>query len=220
MSRGIQKAETSRQVTIGDATLSRSTLTPGQVVTPKRPDTPDSLVTITHSVSQAIVSGNSVSCNASGLHTDNSYLREFDLSAFGISSALAVTQVQIGVEQASGASGSQPLTVNLYTKINPAGALTWANLSPIGTAAATVSDQSLALLTVPVAGTAPGRLGAGRGDLHAEWSDCGQQFLYRLQRRRADGAELSGGCRLWRVGANRHGRSRFPRHAHRHERDG
>ncbi len=49
VSRGIEKAEASRQVTIGDATLSHSTLTPGQVVTPERPDTPDSLVTITHS---------------------------------------------------------------------------------------------------------------------------------------------------------------------------
>ncbi len=142
-------------MTIGDATLSRSTLTPGQVVTPERSATPDALVTITHSASQAIVTGNSVACNAGGLHTDNSYLRQFDLSAFGISAVFNVTQVEVGVEQAVGAGGSQPLTVNLYTKINPAGALTWANLSPIGTASATVTDQSLTLLTVPVAGAAP-----------------------------------------------------------------
>ena len=152
---GIEGAEAPRQVTIGDAILSHSTLTPGQVVTPERPETPDELVTITHSLSQSIVSGNSVSCNAGGLHTNNSYLRAFDLNTFGITGALAVTQVQVGIELADGASGSQPLTVNLYTKINPAGSLTWANLLPIGTAAATVSDQSLALLTVPVAGTAP-----------------------------------------------------------------
>ena len=107
VSRGIEKAEASRQVTIGDATLSHSTLTPGQVVTPERPDTPDGLVTITHSVSQAIVSGNSVSCNNASGHTDNSYLRQFDLSAFGITGALAVTQVQIGVEAASAAAASR-----------------------------------------------------------------------------------------------------------------
>ncbi|HRI56725.1 MAG TPA: hypothetical protein PK170_06480, partial [Anaerolineae bacterium] len=154
-SRGIQDAAAPRQVTIGDAALSGSSLTPGQTVTPERAATPDGLVTITHSTSQSIVTNNSVSCNAGGLHTDNSYLRQFDLNAFGITDTYNVTQVQIGVEQAAGAGGSQPITVNLYTKINPAGALTWANLTQIGTANATVSDQALTLLTVPVTGAAP-----------------------------------------------------------------
>lgn len=93
-------------------------------MTPERAATPDGLVTITHSASQSIVTNNSVSCNAGGLHTDNSYLRQFDLNAFGITDTYNVTQVEIGVEQAVGAGGSQPITVNFYTKINPAGALT------------------------------------------------------------------------------------------------
>ena len=115
---------------------------------PERPATPAGQQTITHSTSQSIITGNSVSCNAGGLHTDNSYLREFDLTAFGISGPLGVTQVEIGVEEATGAGGSQPITVNLYTKINPAAPLTFANLSPIGTANATVTDQSLSLIHI------------------------------------------------------------------------
>ena len=154
-SRGSQPAAATRRVTLGDAGFSGSSLTPGQVVTPQGPPTAPNLMTITHSASQSIIAGNSVSCNLGGLHTGNSYLREFDLPAFGIGSAFGVTQVQIGVEQALGAGGSQPVTVNLYTKIDPAAPLTFGNLSPIGTATATVSDQSLTLLTVPVVGTAP-----------------------------------------------------------------
>ena len=47
------------------------------------PFTTEGIVTITHSTSQSIVPG-SVSCNAGGLHTDNSYWRAFNLSSFGI----------------------------------------------------------------------------------------------------------------------------------------
>ena len=125
----------------------------GQTVIPDRPATPD-LTTITHSTSQAIVPGNSVACNAGGLHTDNSYLREFDLPAFGITGPFAVSQVEFGVETALGATGNQPVTVNLYTKINPAAPLTFGNLSPIGSASVQVSDQNLTLFTAPVAGVA------------------------------------------------------------------
>ncbi|RLE27116.1 MAG: hypothetical protein DRJ61_17770 [Acidobacteria bacterium] len=59
--------------------------------TPWRVDFPEverALTTITHSATQSIVSGNSVSCNASGLHADNSYLRRFDLLAFGITGSI------------------------------------------------------------------------------------------------------------------------------------
>ena len=91
----------------------------GQTVTPSRPATPESLVTITHSTSQAIVSGNSVACNAGGLHTDNSYMRVFDLDSFGLTNGLNVTEIEFGVEQALGATGSQPVTVNLYVLTDP-----------------------------------------------------------------------------------------------------
>ena len=108
------------------------------------------------------MSGNSVACGstAGGYTAENSYLREFDLAAFGISSAFNVTAVEFGVELASVGSGgtSQPLNVRLYTKINPAGALTWANLSPIGSASVNIANQNLTLFSVPVVGSARGRL--------------------------------------------------------------
>ena len=74
----------SQPVTIGDNVLAAAATGAGQTVTPSRPATPDGLVTITHSLSQAITAGNSVSCNAGGLHTDNSYMRVFDLATFGL----------------------------------------------------------------------------------------------------------------------------------------
>lgn len=108
--------------------------------------------TITHSLSQTIQALNSVSCNAGGLHTDNSYMRVFDLPSFGINGDFEVSQVQIGIEQAVGAGGAQPASVNLYTLSGP---LVFANLTPIGSANINVSDQNLTILNVPVSGTAP-----------------------------------------------------------------
>ncbi|MBK6378921.1 MAG: hypothetical protein IPF72_03950 [Chitinophagaceae bacterium] len=70
-------------------------------------------VSLTQSASQVPVAG-SVSCNAGGLHTDNSYWRAYNLATAGLPSALTVTNVTFGIEQASG--GAQPVTVNLYTQ--------------------------------------------------------------------------------------------------------
>ena len=148
--------QAAQPVTIGDASLMRwQNGAAGQPVTPSRPATPDGLVTITHSVAQSIVPLNSVACNNGTAHTDNGYLRVFDLATFGLPNGMNVTQVEFGVEEASAPSGAQPLTVNLYVKTNPVGPLTYANLTSIGTASTTVSNQSLTLLTVPVTGAAP-----------------------------------------------------------------
>ena len=141
-------------VTIGDNVLAAAGTGVGQTATPSRPATPDGQVTITHSATQNITALNSVSCNAGGLHTDNSYIRVFDLAAFGLPNGLDVTDVEFGIEQALGATGAQPVVVNLYIKTNPALPLTFANLTPIGSAGVSVTDQSLTILSVPVAGTA------------------------------------------------------------------
>ncbi len=147
---------TVERVTIGDNDFSASGAGTGVRVTPAGAgEFPGLLTTITHSVSQDIVSFNSVSCNDGTAHTDNSYLRVFDLAAFGITNNFDVTEVQIGIEDATSGSGSQPLDVNLYTMIDPLAPLTFGNLSLIGTASAPVADQALTLLTVPVAGSAP-----------------------------------------------------------------
>ncbi len=113
-------------------------------------------VTITQSQSQAIVQDNSVACLTAAGTAVNAYLRQFTLTSFGISGPFNVSSVSFGIEAAGSGSGSgQPLTVRLYRKINPAGALTYANLLQIGTATRTISDQALTLYSMPVAGIAP-----------------------------------------------------------------
>lgn len=120
-------------------------------VTPLLPPMAPGEVTITHSVSQDIVGGNSVACSPDDgfTTTENGYLRVFELADFDIAGDFAVTNVSFGVEDISPA---QTLTVNLYTL---EGAFVYANLTPIGSAQATVETQNLALVTVPVEGMAP-----------------------------------------------------------------
>ena len=111
-------------------------------------------VTITQSNdSTTITDGNSISCNAGGPHADNAYLRVFDLPAFGIENGLDVTNIQVGIDEAASVGGAgQPIEVNLYTKA-PASALTYANLTLIGSASFTINDTALTLFDMPVTGT-------------------------------------------------------------------
>jgi hypothetical protein len=110
-------------------------------------------ITLTHSLSQTILAGNSVACSTDGITiTDNSYFRVFDLAAFGITGDFAVTNVQMAIQTANaGVGGSQPATVNLYALD---GNLAWANLTLLGTADTTVADQTLSFINVPVTGRA------------------------------------------------------------------
>lgn len=101
---------------------------------------------------------NSVSCNsgvAGGfLHTDNSYWRAFDLSAYGISDDFTVATVQFGIEEAASGGGTgQPLTVNLYSQTGAA--FPGGTRTPIGTAGFTIADQALTLFDAAVTGTVP-----------------------------------------------------------------
>ena len=113
-------------------------------------------VTITQSQSQSVVDNNSVACFSSAGSAENAYLRQFPLTAYGITGPFNVTSVRFGIETADSGGGSgQPLTVRLYRKTNPAGSLTYGNLTQIGSASRTVSDQTLTLYTVTVAGNAP-----------------------------------------------------------------
>jgi len=111
-------------------------------------------VTITHSVSDSIIAG-SVACNSGGIHTDNSYFRAFTLADFGITQDFNVTMVEIGIEQASGGGGTQPITVNLWTSNQPFPNGFPGSVTQIGTASINVPDQSLTLFQIPVTGTAP-----------------------------------------------------------------
>ncbi len=151
----VPQGEPTNTVTLGDLTFSANPHPPTKSTDPY----PDHALkvnagstTITQSNSQTITSGNSVSCNAGGLHTDNHYLRVFDLPAFGIDGDFAITNVSFGIEQSTPAGATQPVEVRLYTL---SGDFIFANLTPIGSATAAVTSQSLTILNVPVTGTAP-----------------------------------------------------------------
>lgn len=105
-------------------------------------------ITLTQSTSQAITALNSVSCNASGLHSDNSYYRSFPLSA-----DINVCEVQFGIETATGAGGTQPVTVNLYTGT---GAFPGAfgSYTQIATNALSVPDQAASIFPASISGLA------------------------------------------------------------------
>jgi len=119
------------------------------------PYTDINALTITHSASQTIITGNSVSCNAGGLHANNSYFRAFNLTNFGITEDFDISMVEIGVEQAIGAGGTQPITVYLYTSSTAFPTGYPGSLTQIGTANINVPDQSLTLFQIPITGTAP-----------------------------------------------------------------
>ena len=101
-------------------------------------------VALTQSTSTTIVTNNSVSCNAGGLHTDNSYWRAYNLAPLALPSALTVTNVSFGIEQASG--GGQPVTVRLYTQTT--GTFPGGTRTLVGTQGATVPDQNGTIFTV------------------------------------------------------------------------
>jgi subtilisin family serine protease len=109
--------------------------------------------TITHSTSQTIMGGNAVACSPDGGVTtsSNQYLRAFTLADFGIFGDFDVTSVDFGIENLTG-SVNRDITVNLYTLD---GVFTYANLTLIGTATASVAPQALTVVNVPVTGTAP-----------------------------------------------------------------
>jgi subtilisin family serine protease len=114
----------------------------------------DGEVTITHSASQAVVALNSVGCTpGGGVTTENGYLRHFVLEEFDIASEFQVTEVSFGIETINGPP--HPVTVNLFTMIDPAGPFVYSNFAPIGSADTTLPAQQLTIVTVPVTGTAP-----------------------------------------------------------------
>lgn len=122
--------------------------------------------TITHSSSQAIILGNSISCNTgppAGLHFDTSYWRAFNMAAFTGSQEYRITSVSFGIENArSGSASGQPLTVRLYT--NSGGAFPVGNRTLISTTSVNVLNQTQAIFILPLAVTVP----AGTSELVME----------------------------------------------------
>jgi cysteine-rich repeat protein len=94
-----------------------------------------------------IVENNSVSCNAAGVHAENSYYRVFTLS--NLAASVTIHSVQFGIELADSETGAgQPLTVRIHALT---GAFTTANLTLLRTVTINLPDQpGLNLFTVAV----------------------------------------------------------------------
>ncbi|MFD6140903.1 carboxypeptidase regulatory-like domain-containing protein [Promicromonospora sp. NPDC060271] len=122
--------------------------TTGKAVTPESIPVSPNATTITHSTSQEIVELSSASCGGLAGTTENHFFRTFTLSDFGIDGDFEVSEVSFGVEQAT----AQTLTVKLHTL---EGALTFANLTQIGTADVTIPASTLTMISVPVTGEVP-----------------------------------------------------------------
>ncbi|MBS1758751.1 MAG: HYR domain-containing protein, partial [Bacteroidetes bacterium] len=105
-------------------------------------------VTLQQTASQTPVAG-SVSCNAGGIHDDNSYWRAYNLAPLNLTGPLTINNVQFGIEQATAGTGSsQPATIRLYTQTTgtfPGGTRTQVYSQNI-----TIPNQSLTTMTVPL----------------------------------------------------------------------
>ncbi len=111
-------------------------------------------VTITHSVSQNIVAGNSVTCNAGGIPDENSFYRDFDLAGdFGITDDFNVSSAEFAVEAVSGPTN---LTINIYstTTTFPGGFPGSATLQGTANYVSNVADAGM-VVSVPVTATIP-----------------------------------------------------------------
>ena len=101
--------------------------------------------TLAQTSSNTITAGNSVACNAGGIHTDNSYWRVYNLASYPLGSPFTINSVQFGIEQATG--GAQNVIVRLYTQTGgafPGGTRT---LIPGGTQTFVVNNTTLSLYT-------------------------------------------------------------------------
>ena len=139
------------EVVLGDGAWGFSDLPAGLTHTPALAR-PDSELIVTQSLSQAIVAGNSISCNTDGFHAENSYLRVFDLAAHEINYDFAVSRVEIGIEKAVGSDGKQPAILNVYTVGND---LDWDTLSILASVDLSIEDAELSIISIPISAQVP-----------------------------------------------------------------
>ena len=115
---------------------------------------------LTQSTSMAITADNSVACfnGEVGYTLEASYYRVFDLPQLGISDAITIDALSIGIENAVGGAGaSQPAKVVLHSLSQPpsGGVFLVANLTTLASADIQVADQATAVLEVPLAANVP-----------------------------------------------------------------
>lgn len=97
---------------------------------------------LTHSLEQEILPRNSGYC-ARG---SNRYLRVFNLSDFGISGTLGVTEIEVGIERAP---ANRDLVVNLYTLGEM---LVYDQMTLVVSATHTMDQTTLGIVSVPIEG--------------------------------------------------------------------
>lgn len=114
-------------------------------------------VTLQGTASNVIVPDNSIAChrrvdNVFLNHAENHYYRTYSLPDLGITSDLAVSSVDIGIQEATSVAGTQPIRLSLYVLD---GDFLTANLTPLGERNLDVADQALQVLTVPIEARVP-----------------------------------------------------------------
>lgn len=102
---------------------------------------PAAALTIKQNTTDTITPNVGFSCNSGGEHTDNLYLRRFDLEdAHAVENAFTVSSVSFGIEVASsGVDASQPANVRLYT-VPEGAAFTFANMTQIQDVPITITN--------------------------------------------------------------------------------
>lgn len=106
--------------------------------------------TITHSLSQSIVAGNSTACfdDKTGFTRENTYWRAFDMNTFTGSQAYDISSISLGVEQASGSGSFQDLDVVLWT--NNGAPFPGGTLEPLAIFFLTIINDSSFFVQIPL----------------------------------------------------------------------
>ena len=108
-------------------------------------------VILTHSVSQVVQPLTGVRCGGGGTTADNSFMRTYTLTDFGIDGGFNVTAVQFGVESAIGPA--LPMEARIYLL---EGNFVFANMTLLGSGAATISSaNNETVVTIPVEAEVP-----------------------------------------------------------------
>jgi hypothetical protein len=105
--------------------------------------------TITHSLSQAIVAGNSGACvdETTGFTRENTYWRAFDMNTFTGGQAYNISEISFGVEQSSGNGLFQDLGVVLWT--NNGAPFPEGTLEPLAIFFLTIINDSSFMVMIP-----------------------------------------------------------------------
>jgi hypothetical protein len=116
-----------------------------------RIETPDGCPsTITHSLSQAIVAGNSGACvdEATGFTRENTYWRAFDMNTFTGGQPYDISEISFGVEESTGPGIGQDLDVVLWT--NKGAPFPGGTLEPLAIFFLTIINDSSFMVTIPL----------------------------------------------------------------------